>query len=249
MTELETIAHAKSYLEKMANGINPLTGEAVPETDLINQVRISRCLFFVTDILQKVIEQGGVRPPAKIQKIPFSISRETIDEFRFSDTPIPVSEITNRINALIDENNMKKLKYGSITGFLVDCGFLEAVIVSDGKTVKRPTEAGQRIGLFTEQRDGAYGPYQVTLYSLEAQHFVIDNLEAIIENNNTPSEKKSVAENQGRTWFPNEEEKLVELFHEGKSVSELASFFKRTETGVRARLKKLGLIDSRGDAE
>lgn len=42
MTELETIAHAKSYLEKMANGINPLTGEAVPETDLINQVRISR---------------------------------------------------------------------------------------------------------------------------------------------------------------------------------------------------------------
>ena len=233
MTELETIAHAKSYLEKMANGINPLTGEAVPETDLINQVRISRCLFFVSDILRKVIEQGGVRPPAKIQKIPFSISRETIDEFRFSDTPIPVSEITNRINALIDESNMKKLKYGSITGFLVDCGFLEVVIVSDGKTVKR----------------GAYGPYQVTLYSLEAQHFVIDNLEAIIENNNAPSEKKPVAENQGRTWFPNEEEKLVELFHEGKSVSELASFFKRTETGVRARLKKLDLIDSRGDAE
>ena len=129
MTELETIAHAKSYLEKMANGINPLTGEAVPETDLINQVRISRCLFFVSDILRKVIEQGGVRPPAKIQKIPFSISRETIDEFRFSDTPIPVSEITNRINALIDESNMKKLKYGSITGFLVDCGFLEVVII------------------------------------------------------------------------------------------------------------------------
>ena len=145
MTELETIAHAKSYLEKMANGINPLTGEAVPETDLINQVRISRCLFFVSDILRKVIEQGGVRPPAKIQKIPFSISRETIDEFRFSDTPIPVSEITNRINALIDESNMKKLKYGSITGFLVDCGFLEVVIVSDGKTVKRPTEAGKKL--------------------------------------------------------------------------------------------------------
>ena len=47
MTELETIAHAKKYLDEMANGKNPLTGEAVSETDLINNVRISRCLFFV----------------------------------------------------------------------------------------------------------------------------------------------------------------------------------------------------------
>ena len=84
MTELETIAHAKSYLEKMANGINPLTGEAVPETDLINQVRISRCLFFVSDILRKVIEQGGVRPPVKIQNCAHSGRRNrSADSFPF----------------------------------------------------------------------------------------------------------------------------------------------------------------------
>jgi hypothetical protein len=61
MTELETIAHAKSYLEKMANGINPLTGEAVPETDLINQVRISRCLFFVSDICNNIQGQPFIK--------------------------------------------------------------------------------------------------------------------------------------------------------------------------------------------
>jgi len=45
MTELEKIAYAKSYIEKLANGINPLTNQEVPESDIINNVKISRCLF------------------------------------------------------------------------------------------------------------------------------------------------------------------------------------------------------------
>ena len=36
MTELETIQHAKNYLDKLAQGINPLTNEPVPEDELIN---------------------------------------------------------------------------------------------------------------------------------------------------------------------------------------------------------------------
>ena len=44
---LELLKHAKEYIEKMANGINPLTGEIVPDNDLINNIRISRCLFYV----------------------------------------------------------------------------------------------------------------------------------------------------------------------------------------------------------
>ena len=44
MTELEILLHAKSYIDKMAQGINPLTDEAVPDGDMVNNVRISRCL-------------------------------------------------------------------------------------------------------------------------------------------------------------------------------------------------------------
>lgn len=39
---LELLKHAKGYIEKMANGINPLTNENIPDNDLINNVRISR---------------------------------------------------------------------------------------------------------------------------------------------------------------------------------------------------------------
>lgn len=48
MTELEKIKRAKMYMDKLANGINPLDDSRVPETELINNVRLSRCFFFVS---------------------------------------------------------------------------------------------------------------------------------------------------------------------------------------------------------
>ena len=35
MTELDIIRHAKDYLDKLAQGIDPLTGQAVPEDDVV----------------------------------------------------------------------------------------------------------------------------------------------------------------------------------------------------------------------
>ena len=51
MTELEKIAYAKSFIDKLANGINPLDDKPIPEGDIANNVRLSRCFFYVADIL------------------------------------------------------------------------------------------------------------------------------------------------------------------------------------------------------
>ena len=61
MTDLEIMQHAKEYLDKLAKGIDPLTGREVPEGEIINNVRISRCLFYVSDVLRQVIENGGIQ--------------------------------------------------------------------------------------------------------------------------------------------------------------------------------------------
>ena len=69
MTELETIARAQMYLEKLANGVNPLTDAEVGDSDVVNNVRISRCLFYtkyplnaLTNLLARnFAEQGGGR--------------------------------------------------------------------------------------------------------------------------------------------------------------------------------------------
>ena len=51
MTDFEIMQRAKMYIDKMTNGINPITEQYVRDEDMINNVRISRCLFYVSDVL------------------------------------------------------------------------------------------------------------------------------------------------------------------------------------------------------
>ena len=49
----------KLFGNSLANGYDPLSGNLVRDDDVVNQVRISRCLFYVSGVLQKVIDNGG----------------------------------------------------------------------------------------------------------------------------------------------------------------------------------------------
>ena len=60
MTELETMQRAKMYLDKLVQGIDPITNQEVPEDSVLNNVRLARCFFYVSDVLGKVIDIGGV---------------------------------------------------------------------------------------------------------------------------------------------------------------------------------------------
>lgn len=181
MTELEIMKHAKGYLDKLANGINPLDDSILPDTDVVNQVRISRCLFYVSDVLRQLIDQGGMAAARQGKKLPFAITVEERDRVVCSATPIPVSEIAKRINEAVSNDAMKKLGYRAITDWLLAVGLLREQTFSDGKKKKYPTENGSKIGAFLEERTGQYGTYQVVLYTEEAQHFLIDNIDAILE--------------------------------------------------------------------
>ena len=51
MTEKEEISYAKSVIESLARGVNPFSGEMIPDDEVINNVKISRCFFYVVDLL------------------------------------------------------------------------------------------------------------------------------------------------------------------------------------------------------
>ena len=185
MTEMEKLAVAQMYIERLANGINPLTGQKIPDTDIINNVRIARCLFYVADVLRRVqVSSGGSSSKSRMKKCAFALGHEERKNFLYSETPIPISEITRRINALIDPEIMKKLSYRDIVEWLIEIKLLVESANSAGKMVRRPTHSGKTSGISIEQRDGTNGIYQVVLYNKRAQMFILDNLDAIIERNN-----------------------------------------------------------------
>ncbi len=240
MTELELMQHAKGYLDKLARGIDPLTDREVPENDIINNVRISRYLFYVSDILRQVIENGGIQVKAVKagEKAPFALSFEDRARYSFGDWPATASVITQRLNELIDLDTMQKLKTTSITGFLMQSGLLYDEEGPTGKKNKRPTEAGRQLGITMTVRTGQNGDYTAVVYSREAQQFILDNLDTIMTINATP-----LHENQGKPWAVEEDAYLRNAYHSGTDVKEMSAELKRTRAGIRARLEKLGLTE------
>jgi hypothetical protein len=181
VTELEKIERAKMYMDKLANGIDPLSDKPIPDGDIVNNVRLSRCFFFVSDVLRQVVENGGITSPAKKhKKLPFELSFEKREAFAFSEAPIPASEIARRLNELIDAETMKKVTYSNIATWLIEIGMLKTVENPSDTATKRPTEEGEKLGITVDERTGMHGAYSVVVYNLRAQHFIIDNLDAML---------------------------------------------------------------------
>ncbi len=238
-TEVEMLTKAKMYMEKLASGVDPLSGNLASENDVINQLKLSRCFTYVAGVLQSVIDNGGkVEKVASSKKLPFYLPLEDRDDFEFSDDPIPVSILTERINSLIDTDTMFKMKYRSITSWLVSVGILEEKVDSDGKTKKVPTKDGNAVGITSQQRTGMYGVYYVTVYNRVAQKFILDNIDTITEINNTkPKDRESV----DSLWSPEYDECLKDLSSKNVPVSEIAVTLKKSNAAVIQRMKKLGL--------
>ena len=163
MTELEKMQRAKMYIDKMANGINPIDDAPAADSDMINNVRLSRCLFYVSDVLRQVIDNNGVISKVKSSKKAFFLSADSINNFSFSETPIPVSEISKRLNDLADLEVCHKLKHSAITNWLISIGALEIRQLADGRNTKRPTEQGKELGISSEKRTSMNGEYVVVV--------------------------------------------------------------------------------------
>jgi len=177
MTELETMQRAKMYMDKLARGIDPISDQEMPEDSTLNNVRLSRCFFYVSDILGQVIANGGVIGAKPKQKqYPFSITPEQIAAVPISQEPVRVTQLIQTIADTIQDPQMRKLKTTVITDWLMEKGFLEKRIGSDGKSLRLPTQAGIHIGLQIQHRMGKYGEYQAVYYSPAAQRFILDNL-------------------------------------------------------------------------
>ena len=168
----EKLAIAQDWIIKLANGINPLNGNAVKEDDVVNNVHISRCLFYVADVIGKYSERR-VRP---VKNIPFDLSALQIEKYNYVEA-ISISAFAREIQALLPEN-MQSIRYNSMVKWLLQKGFLaESVPDPEGRTTKLATPQGNSIGIYSEEREGMNGRrYMATLYNRDAQKFLIEHL-------------------------------------------------------------------------
>jgi len=181
MTELEKLKSVKDCMDRLAEGVDPTSGEILSADTILNNVDLSRSFFYISDILRQVIENNGVvakRTRKNRILSPFALPDDFYNKIEITEEPAMITQFTERINGLIDESVMRKLKVTTLTAWLVNNKLLCEETVNDRKR-KKPTKAGVKIGISSEERDGRYGRYLAILYNESAQRHIVNNLEQI----------------------------------------------------------------------
>ena len=194
MKSLEEIRRARCFLKKLANGVNPLTDEIVADTDLIRNAEISRRLSEIVDLFSQVIDSGNFPvQSAQEEELSKASYQEARKHFEFSALPIPVSEIVKRLHQLPNFPQMAKLNYQFIQEWLINAGLLTTVINDDGKPVKQPTPQGVEAGISIGQCKRRDHVYTIILYGQQAQHLILDHLDAIVALSRLPRAKAATS--------------------------------------------------------
>jgi len=176
MAEVEKLIKARDYCMKLANGIDPISDKSIPSDTVLNQLPLARLFFFLTNHLSDEIQNNSVTPHKSKQKMPFLISRKSVGEIEISPSPIPISEFCKRVFAKAAPSS-KTFNYKWVTDWLLKTELMKLSEI-DGK--RYPTESGSAIGIFQEQRMVQGKEYMATLYSKDAQQFLIDNIDSIL---------------------------------------------------------------------
>lgn len=179
MTELETVQRAKLYMDQLSQGIDPISGRELPEDSALNQIRLSRCFFYVSGILEQVIRNGGQVGSA--QKADFSITPEQLARVQISAYPVRITEFADTVLQTVGNSAMKRPNVNKVTNWLLEQGLLTTEPTPDGKTRRIPTAAGTRIGITAQLRQSPEGEYLAIYYDANAQRFLLDHLYTILQ--------------------------------------------------------------------
>ena len=156
-----------NYVDSLAAGVDPLTGEILTSDTVLNRPDVIRMLYSVKDFINSV----EIKESKKVKNKKTSFELKTFDGIIDDDSTI--SDFVYRINEANADENMKKFNYKAIVKWLIEEEYLE--LLEDGK--KTPTKKGEQIGLHKENRINMYGrTYEVILYNSNAQEFILNNI-------------------------------------------------------------------------
>ncbi len=183
------ITEARAFTEKLAEGINPLTGAIENEDTLLNHPEVIRKMFLIKDILTAVLE-NSLSAKTSDRKAPEELPEEALAKFEF-DKPKSLTKLLEQIYAPVKESGIKQITAVSVNRWLIASGLLEEISdPSTNRKDKQPTAAGESLGIsMTKGFDRRNSrEYYSLIYNESAQMFIVENINRII-NGEVPESK------------------------------------------------------------
>lgn len=172
--EIKLLKRSRLYIDAMSQGINPLTGEYIEDT-ILREERIRSCLEYVSYILERLIDRGGLKKTSNKNKLePFILKREDIDKINFIDEYIGINSLAAKINEVIDKNISKKISGNKLANMLYELGYLSK---KENENKKYINDKTREIGAMEiEKNSYSGGIYKQIVYNKAAQKFIVDKL-------------------------------------------------------------------------
>ncbi len=169
--EKETIANLQESVEKLAQGVNPFTGEIARDDEILNDVKVSRCLFAVNGVLKELL--NGKTSAKKSKKHKFEYRAELTPQIKIEDYSISLSQIVRNILEVYGKE--VKLTYYDLAQILYDRG----LFVDNTEETPRmiASEKAEQYGIFLKRVHGNAGDRWQTVFDQNGQRFAIDLLQ------------------------------------------------------------------------
>lgn len=177
-SEFEKIDKAKLVLQKIAKGVNPLTGEVIEKDSFLNDAKIIRCFYFVTEILDNVMKGAYNSRSNKLSE--FIISPEQKSRVELPAGKIGVNEFSKCINSCLVLSTSKKLTGVELNKRLKKLGVLSEESTSGGKTRTVTNENSAGYGFETDKRNYNGVEYDAVVINDIGKKYLLDNIESIM---------------------------------------------------------------------
>lgn len=179
MNNKDKLEKAIIYVERIANGYNPVNNTPIEYDSILNNPNVIRCMYFIKDILKEVQSNNGViGKKIKIQKEPFNF--KILEKFQYIEDK-SITKIIKQINEYNENPNMEHINCKKIIAWLKDNNYLINNTIDElGIKGTVVTEKGKQIGMYNKVRTVNDRTYLAVIYNKNAQEFIIHNLEYIL---------------------------------------------------------------------
>ena len=173
MISFERLKILKDIVDDLAKGKSI---GALVEGDFVRQ-----CFSDISEILALLLYNGEILKVDKRFKFPFFLSNDEKALVVISKKSLTIKDVTNNINVCRDTSKVKRLRATQITRWLDHHGYLETINLDDNFTYRKATVIGEHIGIESHfQKNSMGNEYAVNLYNVNAQKFILENLDKII---------------------------------------------------------------------
>ena len=172
---------AIKYVERIADGCNPVNNTPLENDDVLNNPNIIRCMYFIKDVLEEVRNNGGMVGGKNGKEPTLPFPTEILEHFTYIEDK-SITHVLNQIYEPIADMNVKKVSVVKVTAALKEDGYLlDEPNPETGKTRKVPSAKGKELGIYLVEREYNGRMYESVTYNKNAQEYVVELIRKLAE--------------------------------------------------------------------